>query len=721
MPDYRGVTWRVNYGEIAERDQFRVGYVNQESYDGYFELSSLADLIGVLNAVVGLNINQIARGAALQARKVSDGLITSVRIEPRLDTGDPARIMQLKLVDLTDLLYALGLFQADLPNLPFPDDWDFSELLPVAVLGKDGKLPESTIPERLSSENLDAVYGGPVSVKDPRFGAVGDGAVDDTLAFRAAAVFVRDAGGGTITVPDGIYLVDPAAATDVGIWVNDGGFELFSNTRLQMSPGAVIKAKANSKSVYKIIRVYDSENVEIVGGTIIGDRDTHTGVTGEWGYGISIMGSRHVTVRDVTVTDCWGDGVNVQRLTATGFGIDEASVDIKIDRVTSLRNRRQGFSIESGVDVAVTNCEGSYTNGAAPSAGIDIEPPTDQGIIQNVRITNFTAKGNAGRGIAIHTWEQTDTIIVDGAWLDGNGHTRVLDQLHSSCYGTNLVFRNITTRNTLAGQASVGEEGTKSGFTLEGSNLDAPVYLTGGFGGTWSLDYTIRNCKIVGGVKASRARFLRFEDLDIELSGTQIGIDLTYAGAIDTQFPMIVRCKVMNGKNAVLAGNGTMGTESLEIDRCQFFDQTDPAVVLKGSNAVIEGTSFRGYANTTGTAAVTRVSGVDIPAARIRANRFNRAKWAGAAATNTPAYALDLGSTTLYGGRIDGNLIAAGVLMPGGAMGSGQITQSASVPSGSTANRPLPNVEDMLYRDSTLNKLLMVGGGVWRDAMGTAV
>lgn len=120
----------MNYGEIAERDQFRVGYVNQESFDAYFELSSLSDLIAVLNTVVGLDFEQIAKGVALQARKVTDGLFTSIRIEPRLDTGEPPQIMSLKLEDLTDFLYALGLFQTALPSDPVPDDWSVPEVAP---------------------------------------------------------------------------------------------------------------------------------------------------------------------------------------------------------------------------------------------------------------------------------------------------------------------------------------------------------------------------------------------------------------------------------------------------------------------------------------------------------------------------------------------------------------------------------------------------------------
>ena len=47
------------------------------------------------------------------------------------------------------------------------------------------------------------------------------------------------------------------------------------------------------------------------GGRIIGDRDNHLGTTGEWGHGIMIRGSSRVTVRDIHISRCWGDGVSI--------------------------------------------------------------------------------------------------------------------------------------------------------------------------------------------------------------------------------------------------------------------------------------------------------------------------------------------------------------------------------------------------------------------------
>lgn len=53
---------------------------------------------------------------------------------------------------------------------------------------------------------LPDAYG--VSVKDARFGAVGDGVANDTAAIRAALLYLKN-GGGTLLFPRGTYLTDP--------------------------------------------------------------------------------------------------------------------------------------------------------------------------------------------------------------------------------------------------------------------------------------------------------------------------------------------------------------------------------------------------------------------------------------------------------------------------------------------------------------------------------
>lgn len=215
MPDYNGVTWRVNYGEIAERDQFRVGYIGQQSFDGYFELAQLSDLITVLSAVQGAPLNQLTKGSTVQARKTSDGVVTTVIIEPRSDTF-PAKIMSLGLATLSDLIYALQLFQTATPGAPIPDDWDLSFKPVHVVLDKKGQLQ----PAEAFSKAVDALYGSVTMVT--AYGAVGDGITDDSYAVATALAATPDYG--VLWFPKGTYrLVTPLLHTRTRVSISGPG------------------------------------------------------------------------------------------------------------------------------------------------------------------------------------------------------------------------------------------------------------------------------------------------------------------------------------------------------------------------------------------------------------------------------------------------------------------------------------------------------------------
>src|SRR5690606_8091018 len=105
-----------------------------------------------------------------------------------------------------------------------------------------------------------------------------------------------------------------------------------------------------------------------------GDRDTHLGHSGEWGHGIALDGAERVTVRDIRVTRCWGDGVRIGPARA---GEPERWLpcrDVALAGVVCDGNRRQGLSITAARNVRVVDCEFSNTRGTAPQCGIDIEP-----------------------------------------------------------------------------------------------------------------------------------------------------------------------------------------------------------------------------------------------------------------------------------------------------------------------------------------------------------
>ena len=234
-----------------------------------------------------------------------------------------------------------------------------------------------------------------ISVKDK--GAVGDGVHDDTAAFQAA-INALPTTGGTVVVPPGVYLIDTVK-----------GVNLRSLMLLQIDPAATLKAKTSSKAVGKILFLYNISDVEIAGGQLLGERETHiyaSGGTDEWNMGIQLRNAKRVTVRDLRVANCTGDGMLV------GYG----STDVVIANIVSTNNRRQGLSITYSSNVSVHDSEFSFTNGTKPQCGIDIEPGSKgcTGIlIQNCRLNNNVKYG-------INVWRNAKNVTITQCTIERN-------------------------------------------------------------------------------------------------------------------------------------------------------------------------------------------------------------------------------------------------------------------------------------------------------------
>jgi hypothetical protein len=169
----------------------------------------------------------------------------------------------------------------------------------------------------------------PISVRDK--GARGDGVHDDTAAFQAA-IDALPAKGGTVTVPPGNYMIDALRAINMR-----------SNMLLQMAPTAQLSAIPNNLPRSHVIKVWKVSNVQITGGRIVGERNGHLGTTGEWGYGLNIEASDNVSVADMHISDCWGDGIWIGALGSDGSAVP--ATHVTLTRVISTNNRRQGLSI----------------------------------------------------------------------------------------------------------------------------------------------------------------------------------------------------------------------------------------------------------------------------------------------------------------------------------------------------------------------------------------
>ncbi|KOF08619.1 hypothetical protein AC739_19465, partial [Planococcus glaciei] len=203
---------------------------------------------------------------------------------------------------------------------------------------------------------------------------------------QEAIDFQSNRGGGVVVFSKGTYLVNALKSV-----------VLKDNITLKFEHGAILEALPNSEEGYEIVKIMDVENVTLLGDVQIkGERNKHTGTSGEWGFGISIKGSKNVTIKNVDVSDCWGDGIYIGSSVNKNY-----SNHVKIINATLDNNRRQGISIISAKNLEIFNVEIRNTNGTAPQSGIDIEPnfPTDY--LENIKIKNLITSNNFGYGLQL--------------------------------------------------------------------------------------------------------------------------------------------------------------------------------------------------------------------------------------------------------------------------------------------------------------------------------
>lgn len=198
-------------------------------------------------------------------------------------------------------------------------------------------------------------------------------------------------------IPAGVYHID---ATGGGF----GGIVLTSNQKLVMSSSTVLEALANNQKESQVIWAFGRDNVTISGGQIIGERRIHKGSGGEGGHGIRISGCTNVTIENVDVSQCWGDGIWLGLYEGwedgTGKRKNFYTNGVTITNCNSHNNRRSNLSITDASNVTVENCDFNHAGGTSPECGINIEPHKEGYTCRNVKISNSRFKGN-GRSIQI--------------------------------------------------------------------------------------------------------------------------------------------------------------------------------------------------------------------------------------------------------------------------------------------------------------------------------
>ncbi|MFA6435502.1 MAG: Ig-like domain-containing protein, partial [Elusimicrobiales bacterium] len=294
-------------------------------------------------------------------------------------------------------------------------------------------------------------------------GASPNDSTDDTAAIQTAINRVGGTGG-TVFIPDGTYMVNAVTALN-----------LKSNMTLSLSSGAVLKAITNSETGYNIIKVSGVTNVTVSGGTLIGDRATHTGqsctpksglcgdsstdpaspigMTGQWGMGVGIYKSSNITVKNMTARDCWGDGFYMA-----------GSSSITVTNVVADNNRRGALSVCGADGVIVRDSILKNTHGTPPEAGVDVEPNAGE-VARNLQFINCQFLNNKSDGLGLLSLTAPITnVTVDGCTMGYNKHTGMsMGEYKYPITGIRIINSNFS--NNVANGLAMG--GTQTGVLID--------------------------------------------------------------------------------------------------------------------------------------------------------------------------------------------------------------------------------------------------------------
>ncbi len=232
------------------------------------------------------------------------------------------------------------------------------------------------------NENYSVTLSGNNTVTIDSFKANGNDHNDDTANIQLAIDAVSERGGGGVFFPKGTYYIDALKS-----------IKLRDNVTLDFSDGVTLKALPNDSPNYEIIKIENVKNVKLNGNVhIVGERNEHRGFSGEWGMGISVIGSQNISLNNVNVSDCWGDGIYIGDSKS-----GQTNRNITITNPILDNNRRQGISVITAINLKILNPTIMNTNGTPPASGIDLEPNANSEPLQNISIINPSTVNNEGQ------------------------------------------------------------------------------------------------------------------------------------------------------------------------------------------------------------------------------------------------------------------------------------------------------------------------------------
>lgn len=554
-----------------------------------------------------------------------------------------------------------------------------------------------------------------VSVKD--YGAKGDGIVDDTLSIQNAIDYAFSRGGGIVFIPNGVYMIkahtDSPAYTD---YLRDqGGIALKDNVTLLLDSGATLKAISNAANAYQVIRTVNRNNVKIIGGTIQGDRDTHTGTTGEWGYGIGVLGGSNITISDITCKDCWGDGVNI--VNGISNTASDYPLNVLLSNIKCIRNMRNALTIGAGKYITVKDSEFKDSIGIQGEHGIDIEPWDAAIPVHHVTIENCICSGNNGCGAQIFE-ANTDDIVFNRCLFSNNKDAMYHEgQFKTIKYPTNITLNDCVFELGDAGCPIGVNVYNTYGFNINKCQFVNTTVVLNGYTKNVSLNdniFTLTNY-------TETYIFLSPNEVNgLILNNNTYDVYNNVATAEEQFFVRGANVKITNNRFLGLKHGIGITSEKVrftgnELHACDF----EAAYITSRLGVISENIISGACIQNNGESCIRILDGSDY--ITVMNNKFYVESWLPVSFGGVAGSCINL-SNNIAGGVIKNNIaIGGGVSIQFPIIRSNYTSNKNRVEMGATSNRSIyPQVGDSFY-DTTLNKTVWYNGTNWKDAAGVTV
>jgi hypothetical protein len=334
-----------------------------------------------------------------------------------------------------------------------------------------------------------------VSVRS--FGAVDDGTNDQSAKIQAAVDYLRAEGGGTLVIPKArnCYAVET-------------GIQLYSDMKVRIEKGAclrLINSVTAHCQIFGCRAVFYSDitsnprNIHISGaGLIDGNRVNSPGIaSGGAADCVMAIGWIASSIEGITCKDAPADGLALFCAGPNpkyGPGNTRCGDQILISHVTVIAASRNGITIDGGTHVTIRNSRLAYTHGAAPEAGLDVEPDFPGQYVTGLTVINTEVDHNAGPQAAEIALNFTNEPHADFR-LDFRAHDNAL-------YGLDISAQRVTYSGaSITGRYTNNGHGVRSsyGLVLDSGGSDVQVSIKSG-GSEFGLGcFGIDNLLLAGG------------------------------------------------------------------------------------------------------------------------------------------------------------------------------------------------------------------------------